>query len=84
MEHSRNSSRAVAIPTGLRFPEGRVALDDGAILLVEVAGGTLMRIDPSGSVSCVGVPMVRRYQICDSLAVELSRRVYAATLGSGS
>ena len=39
---------------GLRFPEGPVWMPDGSILLVEIARGTLTRVDPSdGSVDVV-------------------------------
>jgi gluconolactonase len=41
------------IATGLRFPEGPVALDDGSVLLVEIARGTLSRVAPSGDVEVV-------------------------------
>jgi gluconolactonase len=41
------------IATGLRFPEGPVAMDDGSILLVEIARGTLSRVTPDGAVSVV-------------------------------
>jgi len=34
---------------GLQFPEGPVALGDGSVLLVEIAGGTLTRIAPDGT-----------------------------------
>ena len=34
---------------GLQFPEGPVALGDGSVLLVEIAGGTLTRIDADGT-----------------------------------
>jgi gluconolactonase len=37
------------IASGLRFPEGPVWMDDGSILLVEVAAGTLTRIRQDGS-----------------------------------
>jgi gluconolactonase len=40
----------VAIASGLRFPEGPVALRDGALLVVECAGAALTRIDPDGKV----------------------------------
>lgn len=42
------------IASGLRFPEGPVALDDGSVLLVEIARGTLTRVQPDGrtSVAC--------------------------------
>jgi gluconolactonase len=46
MEHvDRSTLRTVA--TGLRFPEGPVAVDDGSLLVVEIEGGTLTRIDPA-------------------------------------
>ena len=41
------------IATGLAFPEGPVALDDGSIVLVEIARGTLSRVTPDGRVSVV-------------------------------
>ena len=41
------------LATGLRFPEGPVAMDDGAVILVEIARGTLTRVDPHGKVEVV-------------------------------
>ena len=41
------------ITTGLRFPEGPVALPDGSVLVVEIARGTLTRVDPDGRQSIV-------------------------------
>lgn len=41
------------IATGLQFPEGPVALDDGSIVLVEIARGTLSRVTPDGRVSVI-------------------------------
>ena len=41
------------IASGLQFPEGPVALDDGSVLLVEIARGTLSRVTPDGRVSVV-------------------------------
>ncbi len=41
------------IASGLQFPEGPVALDDGSVLLVEIARGTLTRVAPDGAVSVV-------------------------------
>ncbi len=35
------------ITTGLRFPEGPVFMDDGSVILVEIARGTLTRVDVS-------------------------------------
>ena len=36
------------LTTGLRFPEGPVALADGSVLVVEIEGGRLIRVLPSG------------------------------------
>jgi len=44
------------IATGLRFPEGPVALRDGAIVLVEIAGRAITRVSPDGSVEAVAEP----------------------------
>jgi gluconolactonase len=41
------------LATGLRFPEGPVALPDGSLLVVEIARRTLSRISPDGKVSVV-------------------------------
>ncbi len=32
------------IATGLRFPEGPIAMPDGSVLVVEIAGGRLTRV----------------------------------------
>jgi gluconolactonase len=44
------------VATGLRFPEGPIALDDGSVLLVEIARGTLSRVTPEGKVEVVAEP----------------------------
>lgn len=41
------------VASGLRFPEGPVAMPDGSILLVEIARGTLTRVGRDGVVSYV-------------------------------
>ena len=41
------------VATGLRFPEGPVALADGSVLLVEIARGTLTRVSPDGTLAVV-------------------------------
>jgi gluconolactonase len=41
------------IASGLRFPEGPIAMPDGSVLLVEIARGTLSRVAPDGTVSVV-------------------------------
>jgi gluconolactonase len=39
------------VASGLRFPEGPIALPDGSVLVVEIAGGRLMRVAPDGAVA---------------------------------
>ena len=39
--------------SGLRFPEGPVAMPDGSVVLVEIARQTLSRVTPSGAVHVV-------------------------------
>jgi gluconolactonase len=34
---------------GLLFPEGPIALPDGSVILVEIAGGRLTKVNPDGS-----------------------------------
>ena len=41
------------LATGLRFPEGPVACDDGSVLLVEIAGERLTRVSADGTVETV-------------------------------
>ena len=41
------------IATGLKFPEGPVALKDGFVALVEIARGTVSRVAPDGTVSVI-------------------------------
>ncbi|RMF94279.1 MAG: SMP-30/gluconolactonase/LRE family protein [Nitrospinota bacterium] len=41
------------VATGLRFPEGPIAMPDGSVILVEIHRGTLSRVSPEGSVSVV-------------------------------
>ena len=44
------------VATGLKFPEGPVALPDGSVLVVEIARGTLSRVAPDGRVEVVADP----------------------------
>jgi gluconolactonase len=39
--------------TGLRFPEGPIALPDGSVILVEIAARRLSRVQPDGKVEVV-------------------------------
>jgi gluconolactonase len=41
------------IASGLRFPEGPIALPDGGVILVEIERGTLRRVAPDGRVEVV-------------------------------
>jgi gluconolactonase len=41
------------IAAGLAFPEGPIAMDDGSVVLVEIARGTLSRAWPDGKVEVV-------------------------------
>jgi gluconolactonase len=41
------------LATGLKFPEGPVAFDDGDVVLVEIARGTLTRVRPDGRLDVI-------------------------------
>jgi gluconolactonase len=41
------------IATGLRFPEGPVAMPDGSVILVEIARQTLSRVTPGGKIEVI-------------------------------
>ncbi|MDB5818111.1 MAG: gluconolaconase [Rhizobacter sp.] len=42
------STNLRTVAQGLRFPEGPIAMPDGSLLVVEIAGGCLTRITPQG------------------------------------
>ena len=42
--------------TGLKFPEGPVAMDDGSVVLCEIAGERLTRVKPDGKTQTVAKP----------------------------
>lgn len=44
------------IAHGLQFPEGPVVLEDGSIAVVEIARGTLTRIDLNGNATVIATP----------------------------
>lgn len=46
-------TQLTTIATGLRFPEGPVAMPDGSVILVEIAAGRITRILPDGSARTV-------------------------------
>ncbi len=41
------------IATGLKFPEGPIAMADGSVILVEIARGTLSRVTQAGAVEVI-------------------------------
>ncbi|HKI74541.1 MAG TPA: SMP-30/gluconolactonase/LRE family protein [Pseudomonadales bacterium] len=41
------------ITTGLEFPEGPIAMDDGSVILVEIKRGTLSRVTPDGKIHVI-------------------------------
>ena len=41
------------VACGLQFPEGPIAMDDGSVVLVEIARGTLSRVAPDGRVQVI-------------------------------
>ncbi|MGI9326466.1 MAG: SMP-30/gluconolactonase/LRE family protein [Pseudomonadales bacterium] len=49
----RAAPKITTIATGLRFPEGPIALPDGDVLVVEIARGSLSRVRPDGSIEVV-------------------------------
>lgn len=44
------------IASGLKFPEGPIAMPDGSVILVEIARGTLSRVQPDGSIEVIAKP----------------------------
>jgi gluconolactonase len=41
------------IASGLKFPEGPIAMEDGSVILVEIAGQTLTRVKPDGKTQVI-------------------------------
>ena len=41
------------ITSGLRFPEGPIAMPDGSIILVEIERQTLSRVSPEGNTEII-------------------------------
>jgi len=44
------------VAEGLRFPEGPIAMNDGSVILTEIAGQRLTRVTPDGKTSVVAEP----------------------------
>lgn len=51
MKTKEQAAHLKVLARDLKFPEGPVVLDDGTILVVEIAGGCISAIAPSGRVS---------------------------------
>ncbi len=47
------SMRLREIASGLKFPEGPIAMPDGSVVLVEIARGSLSRVAPGGSIEVI-------------------------------
>lgn len=43
------------ITGGLEFPEGPIAMADGSVILVEIAGGKLTRVSANGEKTCIAM-----------------------------
>lgn len=41
------------VASGLRFPEGPIAMEDGSVVLTEIAAGRITRVQPDGSTEVV-------------------------------
>src|SRR6202035_1882675 len=48
-----NMSAITTVTTGLRFPEGPVAMKDGSVVLVEIERQTVTRVKPDGSTQVI-------------------------------
>lgn len=46
-------SEITEIASGLQFPEGPIAMDDGSVIVVEIQRGTLSRVMPDGSIDVI-------------------------------
>ena len=44
------------VTTGLKFPEGPVAMDDGSVIVVEMGAGRITRVKPDGTHQVVATP----------------------------
>ena len=44
------------LATGLKFPEGPVAMDDGSVILVEIPAGRITRVKPDGTTQVIATP----------------------------
>ena len=52
MDHASGKNLQI-IASGLQFPEGPIAMDDGSILLVELVRQTLSRVSSDGTIDVI-------------------------------
>jgi gluconolactonase len=52
-EHAQLQPELTEITSGLRFPEGPVAMPDGSVIVVEMFGGRLTRVRPDGTTETI-------------------------------
>ncbi len=52
-EDTRYMTEINEVAVGLKFPEGPIAMDDGTVIVVEIARGTLSRVHPDGQVDVI-------------------------------
>jgi gluconolactonase len=52
----RGERKMETVTTGLRFPEGPVAMPDGSVILTEIEAGRITRVAPDGTKSTVATP----------------------------
>ncbi|MGQ0823582.1 MAG: SMP-30/gluconolactonase/LRE family protein [Actinomycetota bacterium] len=50
------STAIIELASGLRFPEGPVAMPDGSVLVTELLGGCITRVEPDGTKETVAAP----------------------------
>ena len=48
-----DTPKLTTMATGLRFPEGPIAMPDGSVILVEIERQTLSRVMPDGKVEVI-------------------------------
>jgi gluconolactonase len=70
------------LAAGLQFPGGPVAMDDGPVLLVEIARGTLSRVSPDGSLTS-HVPLPDRFTTKLCFGGKDRRTAFVTLSGSG-
>jgi hypothetical protein len=63
--------------SGLRFPEGPIAMADGSLLIVEIERGTLTRVDPRGGLAVIAIAGAP-----NGAAISSGGRIFSCNSGS--